>query len=125
MADFEVHLDDVVIYDLLNGADGPLAAYLDTISERAAAVARATVPVRHPQLYGIRRRRHDRAGNSTSFPPGYTLVSIHSNVHWYGGLIYGGIAAVEEPTIFLEYPASQMEHAYPFMSTAFDSLEAG
>jgi hypothetical protein len=124
VADFEIHLNDVVIYDILNGADGPLAAYLDTISERAAAVARANAPVRHLQ-FGGRRRRGDRAGNSTSFPPGYTLVSIHSNVHWYGGLIYGGIAAVEEPTIFLEYPASQMDHAYPFMSTAFDSLAVG
>jgi len=121
VADFEIHLNDAAIYDLLEGPDGPVAAMLDAISERAAAVARATVPVRHPQ-FGSRRRRH-RGGISTSFPPGYTLVSIHSNVHWYNGLIYGGIAAVEEPTIFLEYPAEQMERRYPFMSTAFDSLE--
>lgn len=121
MAEFEVHLNDVVIYDMLNGADGPVAALLDELSERAAAVARARVPVRVPD-FGIRRRRSFR-GLSTAYPPGYTLVSIHSNVHWYNGLIYGGVAAVEEPTIFLEYPAEQMERKYPFLSTAFDSLE--
>jgi hypothetical protein len=121
VAEFEVHLNDAAIYDLLNGADGPVAQLLDELSERAAAVARARVPVRVPD-FGIRRRRHFR-GLSTAFPPGYTLVSIHSNVHWYNGLIYGGIASVEEPTIFLEYPAEQMHRKYPFMSTAFDSLE--
>lgn len=122
MAEFEVHLNDVVIYDMLNGMDGPVALMLDEISERAAAIARATVRVRHLDFDIPRRRRHSR-GVSTSFPPGYTLVSIHSNVHWYNGLIYGGIAAVELPTIFLEYPAEQMHRKYPFMSTAFDSME--
>lgn len=120
MADFEVHLNDVVIYDLLNGAGGPVAEVLDAISERAAAIARASVPVRRDRFgrFGRRPSLH-----STSFPSGYTLRSIHSNVHWYNGLIYGGIAAAEEPTIFLEYPAEQMDRQYPFMSTAFDSLE--
>lgn len=121
MADYEVHLDNAAIYDLLNGADGPVAKMLDAMSERAAAVARANAPVR--RLDADRPRRRSRGGLSTSFPPGYTLVSIHANVHWYNGLIYGGIAAVEEPTIFLEYPAEQMERKYPFMSTAFDSME--
>ena len=120
MAEFEIHLNDAAIYDMLNGADGPVAKLLDEISERAAAVARATVPVRRPHVGSSRRARH---GLSTSFPPGYTLVSIHANVHWYQGLIYGGVAAVEEPTIFLEYPAEQMHRKYPFLSTAFDSLE--
>jgi hypothetical protein len=122
VAEFEVHLDDAAIYDMLNGADGPVAAMLYEISERAAAVARAVVPVRVPDIDTGRRRRHSR-GVSTSYPPGYTLVSIHENVHWYNGLIYGGVAAVEEPTIFLEDPAEQMKRKYPFLSTAFDSLE--
>jgi hypothetical protein len=121
VAEFEIHLNDVVIYDLLNGADGPVAQMLDEISERAAAVARANVPVRRPHVGSVRRR--PRGGFNTAYPPGYTLVSIHSNVHWYNGLIYGGIAAVEEPTVFLEDPAEQMHRRYPFMSTAFDSLE--
>lgn len=116
MADFEVHLDDAAIYDLLNGADSPIAAELDRMSEQAAAIARSNAPVRKLG------RRH-LGTDSTSFPPGYTLVSIHANVHWYQGLIYGGIAAEEEPTIFLEYPASQMDRKYPFMSTAFDTIE--
>lgn len=120
MAEFEVHLNDVVIYDMLNAMDGPVAEMLDAISERAAAIARATVPVRRNR-YGRFGRRPSL--HSTSFPTGYTLRSIHSNVHWYNGLIYGGVAAAEEPTIFLEDPAAQMERKYPFLSTAFDSLE--
>jgi hypothetical protein len=123
VADFEVHLNDAAVYDLLNGADGPVAAMLDELSERAAAVARAAVPVRK---LDNDRRRHSllaRGGASTSFPPGYTLVSIHANVHWYNGLIYGGVAAAEEPTIFLEYPAEQMKRKYPFLSLAFDTME--
>jgi hypothetical protein len=120
VAEFEVHLDDAAIYEYLNSADGPIAEALDKISERAAAVARASVPVRHLHV-SSRTRRH--WGFNTAYPPGYTLVSIHSNVHWYNGLIYGGIAAVEEPTIFLEDPASQMHRRYPFMSTAFDTME--
>ena len=123
MADFEIHLSDVAIYDMLNAADGPVARMLDTMSERAAAVARSRVPVRHLDDIDTGRRRRHRAGISTSFPPGYTLVSIHANVHWYNGLVYGGVTAAEEPTIFLEYPAEQMDRKYPFLSTAFDSLE--
>src|SRR6266436_4226550 len=46
VAEVEVHLNDAAIYDLLNGADGPVAKMLDELSERAAAVARANVPVR-------------------------------------------------------------------------------
>jgi hypothetical protein len=114
VAEFQVHLNDAAIYDMLNGADGPVAEELDRMSERAAAVARATVRVRHNPSRGFR---------STAFPPGYTLTSIHANVHWYNGLIYGGVAAVEEPTIFLEDPAEQMNQKYPFLSIAFDSLE--
>lgn len=121
MAEFQVHLSDAAIYDLLNGAGGPVTRMLSEMSERAAAVARATVPVRHLDIDS--GRRHSRHGVSTSFPPGYTLVSIHANVHWYGGLVYGGVAAAEEPTIFLEDPAEQMHRKYPFLSTAFDSLE--
>jgi hypothetical protein len=113
-AEYSVHLSEPAIYDLLNGADGPVYAWLDRISEQAAAVARAKVHVRHTASW--------KSQTSTAFPPGYTLVSIHSNVHWYNGLLYGGIAAVELPTIFLEYPAEQMHRQYPFMSTAFDYI---
>lgn len=113
MADFAIHLSDVGIYDMLNAADSPVAVLLDRLSEQAAAYARATVP--------IRKTRLQRGVKSTSFPPGYTLESIHTNVHWYNGLIYGGIAAEEFPTIFLEYPARQMHRAWHFMSEAFES----
>ncbi len=113
VAEFTVHLDDQSIYELLNAADSPVAVLLEQISERAADYARAAVP--------IRKTRLRRSLKSTSFPPGYTLESIRTNVHWYQGLIYGGIAAEELPTIFLEYPAVQMSRAWHFMTEAFES----
>ena len=114
MAEYTVHVDEVAVYDLLNGADSPVAVLLERISEQGAAYARATVP--------IRKTRPWRSLKSTAFPPGYTLESIHTNVHWYNGLIYGGIAAEELPTIFLEYPAEQMSRAWHFMTEAFDNV---
>ena len=117
MADtFTVHLDDAAIYSLLNDIDGPVGVFLEELSEQAATVARTNVP--------IRKTRPWKSQLSTAFPPGYTLESIHTNVHYYKGMIYGGIASAELPTIFLEYPASQMHRKYPFMSTAFDSIIA-
>ena len=113
MANYEVHLDDAALYEMLNGSVSPIARLLQEISDLGAARARATVRVRHTPSRGAR---------STAFPPGYTRASIRTNVHHHNGLIYGGIAAEEEPTIFLEYPAEQMERQYPFLTTAFDSI---
>ena len=113
MANYEVHLDDAEIYTLLNGWASPIAQLLEEISTLAVKKARARVPI---------RRSISRGANSTSFPPGYTYASIRTNVHHHQGLIYGGIAAEEEPTVYLEAPAEQMERKYPFMSTAFDEI---
>lgn len=118
MADFEVHLDDAAIYDLLDGPDSPVVRLLEEISEIGAKQARATVPIRR----AAGGRFVGRGLRSTSYPSGYTYRSIRTNVHWYNGLVYGGIAAVEDPTVFLEAPAEQMHHKYPFMSTAFDDV---
>lgn len=110
----DLQLDDAAIYDLLNGPDSPVTALMTELSEKGAAVARERVRV---------RRTPNRSLRSDSAPPGYTLASIRPNVRWSNGLVYGGIAAAEEPSIFLEYPAEQMHRRYPFLTTALDSLE--
>jgi hypothetical protein len=109
----QVIWDDKEIYDLLNSADGPVGQLILELSERAAAVATSVVRVRTGR------------GGSTARPPGFTKASIKVHFPAWGtlGLIYGGVNAAADPTIFLEYPAEQMKHAYPFLTTGLFSLE--
>ena len=112
MAD-NVNLDNAAIYDLLNGPDGPVTRLMEELSEQVVTVARGKARVRHTRTWSNR---------SDASPPGFMKASIHTNVHWYQGLVYGGAAAAEEPTFFMEDPRVNRER-YPFMSTAIDSLE--
>lgn len=116
MAGGDVTLDEAAIYDLLNGPGGPVTQLLEEISVLGATKARAAARIRKA-VWDI------PAPENTAFPPGYTEASIRTNVHYYNGLIYGGVAAVEFPTLFLEDPAEQMESRYPFLSTAFDGVQ--
>jgi hypothetical protein len=107
--------------ELLNDPAGPVGQYIAELSERAAAVARATVPVRDP----VTRNRHRRAGrNSNARPPGFTKagIRVHGPVIGSRGGMYGGVNAPADPAIFLEYPARQMARGYPFLTTGLDSL---
>lgn len=115
MADNEFYMDEAAVYELLNSRDGPVGWLMEELSAQVVAVARARVRVRKA-VWDIPVSRN------TAFPPGYTLASIRSNVHYYQGLIYGGAAAVEDPTVYLENPAEQMEAEYPFITTGLDSL---
>lgn len=105
---------------LLRSPDGPVGRLIAELSERVAVVARRTVPVRDPAT----RNRRRRAGlHSTARPPGFTKANIrvHGPVRGHTGL-YGGVNAPGSPGIFLEYPASQMNRKYPFLTTGLDSL---
>jgi hypothetical protein len=116
----ELNLDDAEIFELLNSEDDMVGALVEELSERAAAVARARVRVRH-QL--SRAARH-ASRSLTARPPGFTLASIHTQVYRdANGLLYGGVRAAENASIFLENPAKQMKEKYPFLTTALDSLE--
>ena len=112
--------DDTAIEDLFNDPAGPLGQLIGELSQRAAAVARATVHVR--AVPGTRRIRAGR--NSTARPPGFTRadIRVHGPVRGQYGL-YGGVNAAADPTIFLEHPAIQMTRGYPFLTTGLDSLE--
>lgn len=107
----DVRLDDAAITDLLTNPRGPVGELLAELSERAAAVARATVRVRSGR------------GGSTAYPPGYTLESIHPVLARGSYGLYGGVNAAEDPTVFLEDPAEQMHGKYPFLTTGLWSLE--
>ena len=115
MADDEFQMDEAAVYDLLNSPDGPVGRLMYELSGQAATVARVRVRIRKA-VWDI------PASRNTAFPVSYTLGSIRSNVHWYQGLIYGGAAAAEDPTVYLEDPAEQMESEYPFLTTGLNSL---
>lgn len=119
MAENELNLDDSEIFELLNSEDDMVGDLIGELSERAAAVARARVHVRH-QL-----SRTARASRSlTARPPGFTLASIRTHVYRDdSGLLYGGVRAAESASVFLEDPAKQMKEKYPFLTTGLDSLE--
>jgi hypothetical protein len=117
-----ITFDDVAINDMLNDPDGPVGELVAELSERGAVVAKATAPVRDT----ISRNRRRRAGlHSTAQPPGFTKGSIHVHgpVRGSRGGMYGGVNAAASATVFLEAPAQQMSHRYPFMTTGLDSLE--
>lgn len=114
MAAGDVTLNQAAVYELLNSPAGPVGEMLNELNAQAASVARSVVRV---------RKTPSRSRRSTAFPPGYTLASIRAKIGYDSlGLIYGGVTAAEDPTVYLEEPAEQMESRYPFLTTGLDSL---
>lgn len=114
-----LHWSDAAEADLLNSIDGPVGQLIIELSAQAAAVARSVVRVR--SVPGTRRTRAGR--NSTARPPGFLKGDIRTHLARgsLGGL-YGGVNSAADPSIFLEYPASQLTRKYPFLTTALDSI---
>jgi hypothetical protein len=118
--DIKITWSQEAINGLMNSVDGPVARMLNELSAQVAAVARQAVPVRNP----ARGSRGWAGRNSTAQPPGYTkaLIRPHLGRGALTGNLYGGANAPGNPGIFLEYPASQMTHKYPFLTTGLDSI---
>lgn len=110
----DVHWNAAALEELLNSPTGPVGQMLIELSEQVAATARSTVRVRHTPTW---------TAESDARPPGYTLASIRPHLGYNSrGHIYGGANAAADPTIFLEQPAEQLHHRYPFMTTALWSV---
>jgi hypothetical protein len=110
----DVHFDEGAIFDLLNGSDGPVWQLVNELSEEAAVVARGIVRVRTTPTWSSR---------SNAQAVGATLASISAHMGYDSqGHVYGGVNAIENPTIFLEYPRVDRMR-YPFLTTAVWSLE--
>jgi hypothetical protein len=110
----DVTLDEAACYALLSGPDGPVAELMGELSTQAAAVAVARVRVRRTSSWSAR---------SDASAPGLTKASIRPKVGWDAlGLVYGGVTAAEDPTVFLEEPRVDRQR-YPFLTTGLDSLE--
>lgn len=117
---FHFTLRRPAVDELLNDPAGPVGQLIAELSEQVATVARQAVPVRDPAT----RNRRRRAGHgSTAHAPGYTKANIrvHGPIRGHTSL-YGGVNSPGSPSIFLEYPASQMTRKYPFLTVGLDSL---
>ena len=112
---------EAALEEELNSIDGPVGRLIMELSDQAALIARAAVRVRN--VPGDRRHRAGRG--STASPPGFTKASIRTHIARgsLGGL-YGGVNAAGNPGLFLEYPASQMDRKYPFLTVALDAIRA-
>lgn len=110
----DVELDQAAIFDLLNSADGPVGELMTELSDQLVAVALLRVPVRRPGEAWSSR--------SDAAPVGYTEESLRTTVN-YGktGLLYGGAAAAEFPSVYLEDPREDRRRE-PFLTTGLDSL---
>lgn len=111
----DVRLDDAAIEALLHDPAGPVGQLIFELSTQAADVARAVVRVRRSRTWSAR---------SNARPPGFTKagIRVHGPVIGTHGGMYGGVNAPADPSLFLELPAEQMSHKFPFLTTGLDSI---
>jgi hypothetical protein len=111
----DVKWNDAELEWLLNSMDGPVGRFLAEKAAEMAAVATVFAPVQSPRNWSWGRR-------SSSYMPrslGYLKGSVTPHMGYTrSGRIFGGVNAAYGPTLFLEQPADQLHHAYPFLSTA-------
>lgn len=115
----DVNWDEAALEDLLHSIDGPVGQFLTEKAESMADLVKADAPLQKPQNWSWGK-------NSTSYMPrsfGYLKASVRPKVGYTkDGTLYGGVNAFYGPTLFLERPARQMHHVYPFMSDALYSV---
>lgn len=117
MAEFELHLDDALLEELLNTPDGPVGAVIAELAEKATAIAKAAAPV-------MKRARFSPVYQYG--PPGETRKSVRWSGFRYNGLgqLYSGVNVNYGPTLYLEKPARQVTPGvYAFMTTALNGVE--
>ena len=111
----DVRLDGRAIDDLLDDPLGPVGTFLQDLASQAADVARAVVQVRTDPTWSLR---------SDARPPGFTRASITTRLgKSNSGRLWASANAPADPAIFLEDPAEQLHHAYPFLTTGLNSLQ--
>jgi hypothetical protein len=114
----EWHEDE--LEDMLNTPEGLVGEFLTELMMKMATVAKAGAPIQKPQNFSWGKKY------STSYMPwsgGYTKAHTVPHMGYTkGGHLFGGVNAPYGPTLFLEKPARQLKHSYPFMTTALYSL---
>jgi len=111
----DVRISAAAVHDLISDDRGIVAGFLRDLSEQAASIARAKVPVRREAAWSLR---------SNARPPGFTKARIHTRTgHSPDGAVWASANAPADPAIFLEDPAEQLSREYPFLTTGLWSLE--
>jgi len=115
----DVSISQEKVDELMRDIEGPVGDLMRNLSRQMAETARIKVHVRVPGT-----QRTGRTSSARS--PGYTRAHItstvgHSKLH--GGIVFGGAEAPGNPGIFLEAPAEQMHHKYPFLTTGLWAVE--
>lgn len=111
----DVNIDDAAVFALINDEDGIVGQFIQELAAQAAVVARAVVPVRTAPTW---------SALSNARPPGFTKTAIHTaRGHTGDGHFWASANAPADPALFLEDPAEQLHHAYPFLTTGLWSLE--
>jgi hypothetical protein len=104
---------------MLNGPDGLVGRFLQEESLKMAAAARLAAPLQKPWNYSW-------GPGSTSYMPrsqGYLKSTVAPHMGYTRDrVIYGGVNAAYGPTLFLEKPADQLHHSYPFLSDTLYSV---
>lgn len=117
----DIKWDDVALEELLNSPDGPVGQYLTEKMMEMTAIATAAAPLQKPQNWSWGRR-------SSSYMPrsmGYLKSNIRPHMGYtQKGTLFGGTNAPYGPTLFLEKPADQLHHSYPFMTLALYAATA-
>lgn len=110
-----IRWDDLALAELLNSPSGPVGRFLEVKAAEATAIATAAAPLQKRQNWSWGR-------NSTSYMPrslGYLKGNIRPHMGYTRtGKLFSGVNAPYGPTLFLEKPADQLHHSYPFLSSA-------
>ena len=114
-----IRWDDLALEQLLNSPDGPVGRLLTAKAAEATAIATAAAPLQ-------KRHNWSWGRNSTSYLPrslGYLKGNIRPHMGYTrAGKLFSGVNAPYGPTLFLEKPADQLRHRYPFLSVALYSV---
>lgn len=113
----DVEISQEAVNELLRDINGPVGDLMRQIANQIAASARAHAPVRTGNVWSNR--------SSGAKKPGYTKENITTTVGHSvlnDGVVFGGANAPGDPTFFLQKPAEQMHHKYPFLTDALWSV---
>jgi hypothetical protein len=111
----DINWDNAALEDLLNSPTGLVGEYLEEKAEEAVAIATAAAPLQTPRTWSW--GKHSSSYMPRSF--GYLKGNIRLHTGYTkGGTFFTGVNAPYGPTLFLEQPARQLHHAYPFLSAA-------
>jgi hypothetical protein len=118
-AENSVNIDETAVQEYMHDIDGDMGKFLADAATVIAGIVIAKAPVMKPWNMG-----YGRTSTTQALPPGSTKASVrpHGPAFDSAGNLFSGANANANASIFLEHPAVQMKHEYPFLTTGLWSL---